>query len=184
MSVALIPFTTLFPWPGSFIERSIIIPFKDYNNVNKYIAKEHLHCFAKTLVPSHTVYLTDTSSPDSKVIWINETYDHLNHMNLIHYNILYMNKIIILLHLYLDVLNLENIQQKYLPLIIACFQTDVDFVFLCKLFCWMSMHNISLILQCFQWVFTKKSLLVFLNYTEPIIITWARWNDNFYVLGI
>ena len=43
MSVALSPSTTLFPWSGVFIARSIIILYEDDDTVIKYTPKPHLY---------------------------------------------------------------------------------------------------------------------------------------------
>ena len=61
--------------------------------------------------------------------FIDETYDHVNHMHLIHCHHFYMNGISIFLSCYQDQMNLENIQQKYLPLIIVYFHPNVDSIF-------------------------------------------------------
>ena len=150
LSVELSPSTTIFTLLGAFIARSIIIPYKDYNTVVKYINKAHLFFLVQSSASSHTVDILDTNIPDSKISWINESYKNVNHVHLFHCHHLFMNAILILFHYYLDQLNLENIQYQLLPFIIACFCPNIDLVFIYQLFSWTFLHNLTLTLYCFH----------------------------------
>ena len=57
------------------------------------MSKSNLYCFTRPLVSSHTVDMPDTNSPDSIYFLINESYDNVNHMHLVHFHHLYMNEI-------------------------------------------------------------------------------------------
>ena len=61
---------------------------------------------------------------------MDETYEHVNHMHIVHFHHLYISEIMILFHCYLYQLNLENNQKEYFPLIVSYLQPIVDFVFL------------------------------------------------------
>ena len=87
------PSKTLFPLPGAFIAQSIIILYEDDTTVINDISKEHLYCLAQPLVSSHNVDKTDTNILESNHFLIDEKYDHVNHMHLVHYHHLYMNEI-------------------------------------------------------------------------------------------
>ena len=81
--------------------RYIIIPYEDYNTVIEYIARVHLYFLAKPLVYSQTVDIPETNITDLKKE-LDETYEHVNHMYIVHFRHLYMNGIHIFLCCYLD----------------------------------------------------------------------------------
>ena len=65
-TIALSPSTTIFPLPGEFISRYIIVAYEVDNTVIKYIAKSHLYCLTQSSVSSNNVDIPDTDSTDSK----------------------------------------------------------------------------------------------------------------------
>ena len=87
-------------------------------------------------------------------------------------------------HCYLDQPNLENIQQKFLSLIIACFHPNVDFVFLYQFFWSFFMNILSLGLHFYVNFHWKWSFLDLPHFIEPIIITWSVWDEKQSIQGI
>ena len=183
-SVALSPSTKLFLWHGAFIALSIIIPYEDGNTVLKYINKAHLYWFSQPSVSSHTVDIPETNSTDPKINSIDETYEYVNHMHIVHCCHLYMNgiQIFFLLPISIEV-------GKYstaIPSIDNC-------LFLPQ--CWLCISILVVLLNfyaysCFNFILfvdalaQKQSFLVLLHSIEPIILTLARWNESFFIVGI
>ena len=87
-------------------------------------------------------------------------------------------------HCYQDQLNLENFQQQYFSLIIVYFHPNIVSVFLYRLITWIFLHNLSLTLYCYLMHYHRKSFLVFPHSIEPRILTWAIWNNSFYIVGM
>ena len=111
-----------------------MIPYEDDNTVIKYIVKAHLYLLVKLLVSSQTVDLPVNDIHYSKKI-IDKSYAHVNRIHIVNCHHLYMNKIHISLRCYQDQMNLENIQQQYLPFIIVYLHPNVDSVFLYRSIC-------------------------------------------------
>ena len=93
LSVVLIPSTTFFPLTCSFIVQSIIILYKNDKTVIRYISKAYLYLFAQSSVSFHTVHIPDTNINFLKKPLIYETYEHMNHIHLVHCHYLYINEI-------------------------------------------------------------------------------------------
>ena len=66
--------------------------YEDDNTVIKYLSNVRIYCLAQPSVSFHTFYITYTNIPDLKMI-IDETYEHVNHMKLVHSHHLYINEI-------------------------------------------------------------------------------------------
>ena len=105
------------------------------------------------------------------MLFIYEIYEHVNHIHLVHFHHLYMNVIQIILCCYQDQLNLENIQHKYLPLIMIYFHPNVDTLFLYRLFHVIFLRKIYLIFLFLDALAQKQSFLVFPHSVKPRILT-------------
>ena len=102
LSFVLISLKILFPWLGAFVAISVIIKYSEDITDIKYISKWHIYWFAQPLVYYHNVYMPYFNIPFSDIFWINETYEHVNHMHTVHCHYFYMNEIMVLFHWYLD----------------------------------------------------------------------------------
>ena len=81
------------PLPGAFIAQYIIILYEDDNTVIKYIYKANLYLLTQPPVSSHTFDIPVTHILCYKKKLIDEPYDHVNPIHIVHFHHLYMKEV-------------------------------------------------------------------------------------------
>ena len=95
-------------------------------------------------------------------------------MHRVHCHRLYMNELMIfsLMH---GSTECGNIQQQYLLLIIACFHSNVDFVFLYQLLWWMFLNHLSWLYIVFDELSWKNSSLPTFHRSKNTKMRNMKW---------